>query len=1220
MISQENQRKIYPVEAQNGDAANMGLHLNVVFGQRETLSSVQARKNFRESVGITLIGLFYKSYPKKTRGKSIRFSSSISDPLWFEVLCVAKKSCSVAKMSSAVIRESVRRGKLLIHIAENGHSLEMDCDVSCAVEAVQRFLEAVAGIQVGDQLLLCSDMKLETHESLSAYKLPSDDQEVFCFNKARLQANAPPPQPEQLQIVDVVEPPPPSSSNNPHPLDDAIDPALKALPSYERQFRYHYQCGDAIYRKTVLRYENCQRLLREWKVQERALEIARRNLDYFFKILNHNYTDFLKCYSQQNRVHSDLLAHYRRDIDKLRSCKLIPALQTSSRQCLLDLVKETNLRKLAENCNNSHKQFSNKVSQFKYAFRRLKQDVGDLFSIEASLPVKDLEVMIREHQRYIGELRSIMQSLSKDVSTVKKLVDDCVTSQLSSSLHPHDAVSALGPMYYVHEKNHLPTMRACDRAISDLLEGCGNKKNNMNNFVHSYMQKIAYIQHCIKDIRLQFNAFSEAIKRQDVQFEGLRVLRGLGPAYRSCLAEVVRRKACMKLYMGTAGHFAEKLAAKRENEMRRREEFLKAQSPYIPRDVIALMGLFDTPSQCDVNIPPFDTSLLDIDIADIDRYAPESLVGIPFKVDKQGSPRSSLSLSTCGSGFEELDLQENNDSEVSELVEISGTSKLEVENAKLKAELASAIAIICSFGPEFGYGSMDDSKLDSLLKNAAEKTAEALYLKDEYVKDLQSELSEGLRLRESYEKGIRELEQKLSDQFMHGHKFSVSGTVACYDKAEDCRSEISALGQPSEHMEDVSCAPRFIDTKAREGVDESMADSSGIANPNMDSSMIEPHEEVGIATKEHDVKMVGQVVAKTGTGGSASKPLDSSSSEPTAETARQSSVDDNIVLELRIALEDKQKQLSETESRYKSAVEEVARLRSELETMRECLNQSQMNCAHLENALHETRQEAQTHRSSADRRALEYSALRSSSLKMRSLFERFRSCVTSGGSIAGFADSLRSLSQSLANSVNENEDNGAAEFRACIKVLADKVGILSRQRAELHDKCTKAEAANLLLKKKLEESDKEVQSWYNKQLIEKQANKEKLSFSRFEVHEIAAFVLNSTGHYEAISKNSSNYYLSAESVALFTDNLPDRPAYIIGQIVHIERQTVRSPPAPKRLELNRGDQVDSLTSNMVTFLNTGSASNPYGLPVGCEYFVVTVAMLPDAIIHPPSAS
>ena len=154
---------------------------------------------------------------------------------------------------------------------------------------------------------------------------------------------------------------------------------------------------------------------------------------------------------------------------------------------------------------------------------------------------------------------------SKDVRTVKKLVDDCLSSQLSFSLRPHDAVSALGPMYDVHERNHLPKMTACQISISDFLDYCKDIKNKMNNFVHNYMQKIAYIQRTIKDVQLQFNAFSEAIKRREVVFESLKVIRGIGPAFRACLAEIVRRKASMKLYMGMAGQSAEKLVTKIED-------------------------------------------------------------------------------------------------------------------------------------------------------------------------------------------------------------------------------------------------------------------------------------------------------------------------------------------------------------------------------------------------------------------------------------------------------------------------------------------------------------------------------------------------------------------------------------------------------------------------------------------------------------------------------
>lgn len=138
-----------------------------------------------------------------------------------------------------------------------------------------------------------------------------------------------------------------------------------------------------------------------------------------------------------------------------------------------------------------------------------------------------------------------------------------------------------------------------------------------------------------------------------------------------------------------------------------------------------------------------------------------------------------------------------------------------------------------------------------------------------------------------------------------------------------------------------------------------------------------------------------------------------------------------------------------------------------------------------------------------------------------------------------------------------------------------------------------------------------------------QANKEKISFGRLEVHEIAAFVLNSAGHYEAINRSCLNYYLSAESVALFTDHLPSQPAYIVGQIVHIERQTVRPLAPSARPERGRGNQMDNLTSDLGndgSTSNVGATSTPYGLPVGCEYFIVTVAMLPDTAIHSPSPS
>ncbi|CAN6828156.1 unnamed protein product [Brassica oleracea] len=139
--------------------------------------------------------------------------------------------------------------------------------------------------------------------------------------------------------------------------------------------------------------------------------------------------------------------NFERDIEKLRSAKIHHCLQTDSRRCLLDFVKEDNLKKAVENCASSHRQFENKIAQFQQMFVEVKRKVEELFACRASLSMKNLEVAVKDHERFIDEQKSIMQSLSKDVNTVKKLVDDCMSSQMYSSLRPHDAVSALGPMY-----------------------------------------------------------------------------------------------------------------------------------------------------------------------------------------------------------------------------------------------------------------------------------------------------------------------------------------------------------------------------------------------------------------------------------------------------------------------------------------------------------------------------------------------------------------------------------------------------------------------------------------------------------------------------------------------------------------------------------------------------------------------------------------------------
>lgn len=562
-------------------------------------------------------------------------------------------------------------------------------------------------------------------------------------------------------------------------------------------------------------------------------------------------------------------------------------------------------------------------------------------------------------------------SFSKDVNTVKKLVDDCLTSQLSSSLRPHDAVSALGPMYDSHDKSYLPKMQACESAISHLVDFCLDKKNEMNIFMHNYMQKIAYIQYTIKDVHFKFSVFQEALKRQSDQFEHLRVVRGIGPAYRACLAEVVRRKAAMKLYMGMAGQLAERLATKREAEVSRREEFLKVNSLYIPRDILTSMGLYDTPKQCDVNIAPFDTNLLDIDISDIDRYAPEHLVGFSSKIERQGTLKGSNSMSNESSLSAEaaeasgVDFNQNLDSlelhEGSELIEIAGTSKIEVENAKLKAELASKIALICSIGAEFDEESFDESKIGSFLKTAAEKTTEALNLKDEYEKHLHQMLKLKQMQCESYEKRIHELEHRLSNQYLQGRQLSIdedaSKLAVSSAKTHDSKSDISGVGEINENiglneaMDEVSCASSNAKSgllskqgKIQEGLDDNMTDSAGMLNPQLDSSMIDPHRDEGEPCDKDgkDATLAdGAMALATSMAVSMSQPSNALPPEAVSAESMDSKANADIA-QLQSALAEKSDQLTEAEGKINALTEEVSKLGRELEISQKLLDESQV--------------------------------------------------------------------------------------------------------------------------------------------------------------------------------------------------------------------------------------------------------------------------------------
>ncbi|KAM3240554.1 hypothetical protein ACQJBY_053933 [Aegilops geniculata] len=1115
--------------------------------------------------------------------------------------------------------------KLMVHVAENGHSMEFECGGGTRVEAIQRAIEHVCGVPPADQLLLCGNIPLDGANHLAHYNLPRDDREVFLYNKARLHADSPPPAPESIDIPEPSIPPPPRPQDT--ALEVSADPALKALVSYEVRFRYDFQVANALYQSSMAKYEVCRRLLREWQVQERALDMARSNLEQAFRKPSLRYSNFMRSFAQQHRGYVEVLSTFERDVQRLRAIKLHPHLQCEGRRCLLDLMDENRLRKLADEYLSSQKGFEDFVSPLEAKFLELKRRVESLLNSMSSSAWKDLEALIKEHHRVIGDQKSIMQSLSKDVDTSKKLVDECSRSQLSASVRPHDAVSAVGRIYEVHEKDNLPNVRKFDRMLTNLLQKCKTKKNETNTLVHVCVKGVKSAQIDIKDMMMsQFILYEEAIDSRDKEFSYLKLLGGLGHAYKACLAEVVRRRHSFKLYTGLAGQLAEKLAAEREVEIRRREVFLRTWRKYIRGEIMGSMGLFGSPSQCDVNIAPFDCDLLPIDVDDLEKLAPRSLVGSLSKPERSQQHKSSSSDSSTTGNFTNAEQNSlNTDGQMDsqdffggcDTVDITGTSVLEVENARLKAELASAIAVLCTFGAEYAHESIDEGQNDNVLRNAREKTAQALSAKDEYANQLQSVLKAKQEQCLSFEKRIQELEEQLANQYIHGQMVSrsksASDSLLSTFKGNDCNLDggrQTHLRDESSVAMDETSSTSEQPSKQTEGGDENMTDVSGALNlqllnsagcGNLDAPMVEfsrdnEHKVVNI---DKEGQMLTQLTMVDTSDIPVEGPLGILNSKTNEHHTLEFRNNELFVSELQNTIDKKSKQLDEAESKLSSVMGEVNSLKEELENARVLLDESQINCAHLENCLHEAREEARTNKCSADRRAVEYDALRSSALRIHGLFERLNNCVTAPG-MSGFADSLRSLALSLASSVKKDEADSTTQFQQCIKILADKVSFLSRQSEELIERYSRVEAAHGILIKELEEKKTLVNNLYSKFQLEKQASKEKISVGHFDVHELAVFVRNPAGHYEAINRSRSNYFLSEESVALFTEpHLPRQPAYIIGQIVHIERRAVKHADQ-NEASLRPGGHRRSAPN-----------SNPYGLPAGREYFVVTVAMLPD---------
>eukprot|EP00873_Tetraselmis_striata_P002870 jgi/Tetstr1/423134/TSEL_013903.t1 len=536
---------------------------------------------------------------------------------------------------------------MLIFVAHNGKTLELDVQPTTRVDAVQHALAALSGIPAQDQIITCNGARLDPSKPLSSYELPAPAgkapaleastskqaetkgaPEVFLYSRAMLRSDSQAPLAEQVADICVEEPPEPQGAPCPHPLDDlSLAPALRALPARERGFKHHLAVAQALWVASQDRYRTCQRLLSEQEVQSMAIDAARANVEVHYSYICKVFSAFMEKYTALQQAQRDVLLGFERDMEQLGATELHPAAQADGRRLLVDLIPKERLREWADNCRIAREAFAVKVADLEAIFAALRSEVESLFMTAPSVDLDELGKRMEEAHGQLDMEASVLQCLEKDFSTVQKLVEDTVrqmASRRADAIEPTDTCVAVDSMNHSHLIDLLPQIRSCDAQLAAFMGNCVECKSQMTADVVQQLRQISAMQSRIRDMRNKLAVFQEVAGKQGELFAELCLVSRVPNAYRACLAEVVRRRAFSELFANQAAQLAERMAALREKEVGRADAFRAHVERYIPADLQASLGLTVPPPLCEVNIPRQGGGLPEVSMADVQALPKES--------------------------------------------------------------------------------------------------------------------------------------------------------------------------------------------------------------------------------------------------------------------------------------------------------------------------------------------------------------------------------------------------------------------------------------------------------------------------------------------------------------------------------------------------------------------------------------------------------------------
>jgi len=598
-----------------------------------------------------------------------------------------------------------------VFVAHSGRRLSLRVTGSTRVTELHNGLETLTGLRPADQIVMLNGQPLDKMQPLSYYGLPSVGTgsqagvpgHVYLYSRAHLRAGAAAPAPETLPSITLGEPGV-DIEYEPHPLDNS-SPLIRALPMYERDFRGHALRAKAFAEAGRTRLLQARQLLLEMDIQCEAIEVARSNVEHHYIWIQEASATFMRKYRIQAASHEEVLRRFERDMDRLKAAELHPAARTGSATHLMDLVPENQLRNHHTNCVHAHKQFADKVAALAQVFRELKADVEALFMAVPPSDPEQLAAQARDMQLQLDEQESIAAAMEQDFKKVQELVDEALHAMSShpsaASVGPLDAAGVMDAMNASHVHQLLPRLLEGDAVLTVFTEHCLDCKNQMTQEVLSQLRIISAQQSKIGQARDKLRMFGKVANRQSEAIDQLQLPRRVPTAYRQCLAECMRRSAFAETYALTAGKLAEQMAKVRAEEVAARDDFRAAVDRFVPNAVINALGLTARPPHCDISVPSPDAGLADIqptDLEDVPAFDKEVKMTHAFGGE---TPRSAGASPRGGSAS----LPASEAAAVAAAAAAAAVaegqddddlaSSLQMENARLRAEVARLVAMAC---------------------------------------------------------------------------------------------------------------------------------------------------------------------------------------------------------------------------------------------------------------------------------------------------------------------------------------------------------------------------------------------------------------------------------------------------------------------------------------------------------------------------------------------